>query len=105
MRIVLALAGLAQMARHQQAAGSAVHLLLAALLDEDAGYRRFARLGREVLALPAVAAEPRVEKIAQQIGLVPVAGRVARVGDDADAAHRPVIAEQRRNVDRKAVGL
>src|SRR6266851_8743543 len=73
MRIVLALAGLAQMAGDQHCAGGGVDLFLAALLDEDTRHRRLAVLGGEVLALPAVAAEPRIEEVAQQVGLVAVA--------------------------------
>src|SRR6516164_8402650 len=73
VRIVLALAGLAQMARHQEAAGAVVHFLGAALLDEDAGDRGLAGLRLLVLALPAFTAEPRIKEIAQQIGLVAVA--------------------------------
>src|SRR5712691_8409843 len=62
MRIVLALAGLAQMARHQEAAHASVQILLAALLDENAGDGRLAGLGGKVVALPALAAKPRIEE-------------------------------------------
>src|SRR6266436_5854786 len=93
------------MARYQQAVHAGVHVLLAPLLDEDAGNRRLAGFGRKVLALPPFAAEPRIEKVAQQIGLLAVARRIARVGDDADAARHAVVAEQNRYVDRKTVGL
>src|SRR5216684_7011812 len=97
------------MARYQQAVHAGVHVLLAPLLDEDAGNRRLAGFGRKVLALPPFAAEPRIEKVAQQIGLLAVARRIARVGDDADAAHDAsplaVVADQNRYVDRKAIGL
>src|SRR5580692_9168977 len=64
MWVVLALAGLSQIARHQDAARRRVDLLLAVLLDEDAGHRRFAGLCWKIFAFPVVAAEPRVEKVA-----------------------------------------
>src|SRR5262249_24228115 len=64
---------------------------------------------RKVLALPSFATEPRIEKVAQQIGLLAVASRIARVGDDADTTHHAgplaVVADQNPYVDRKAVGL
>src|SRR5690348_10140439 len=93
------------MARYQQAAHAALQVLLAALLDENTGDGRLARLGRKVLALPPFATEPCIEKVAQQVGLLAVAGRIARVSDDADTAHDAVVVEQNRYVDRKAVGL
>src|SRR5258708_10262818 len=109
LRVILALARLAQMARYQEAVHAAVHVLPAALLDENTGDGRLARFGREGLALPSFAPEPRIEKVAQQIGLLAVTGRIARVGDDADTAHDAsplaVVADQNRYVDRKAVGL
>ena len=64
MRIVLALAGLAQVAGDQQRAGGVIDRFIAALLDEDARHRCFALVGGEVLALPAVAAESRIEEVA-----------------------------------------
>src|SRR5258708_25242117 len=97
------------MARYQEVVHAAVHVLPAALLDENTGDGRLARFCRKVLALPPFATEPCIEKVAQQIGLLAVAGRIARVGDDADAAHDAsplaVVADQNRYVDRKAVGL
>src|SRR6516165_6423825 len=97
------------MARYQEAVHAAVHILFAALLDENTGDGRLAGFGCEVLALPSLAPEPRIEKVAQQISLLAVASRIARVSDDADAAHDAgplaVVTDQNRNVDRKAVGL
>src|SRR5215470_4604319 len=81
LRVILALARLAQMARYQEAVHAAVHVLLAALLDENTSDGRLAGFGRKVLAPPSFAPEPRVEKVTQQIGLLAVAGRIARVGD------------------------
>src|SRR4030088_3598169 len=72
MRIEAALAGLAQVARRQRCARIGIDLLAAALLDEDAGDRRLALLGRQALAGPAVAPEACGEEIAQEIGLVAV---------------------------------
>src|SRR4030081_2161361 len=85
LRIILALAFLAEKMRLDLGHRRSRNGLAAALLDEGAPDRRLA-LGRgEIDAIPAVAAIAGGEKVAQQIGLVAVARGIARIADDAQA--------------------
>src|SRR5262245_23541369 len=93
------------MTGRERGGGARVDLLAAALLDDDAGDRRLALGSGEVLAGPAVAPETRGQEIAQQVGLVAVVALAARIADQADAAQRSGLVEQRGDDDRKAVGL
>jgi hypothetical protein len=63
--IEAALAGLAQVAGRQRCGGLVVDLLAAVLLDEDAVDRRLVVAEGQVLALPVVAPEARVQEVAQ----------------------------------------
>src|SRR5262245_52893873 len=100
LRVDLGLAFLAEIVGLQLGERAALDRLLAALLDEGSEHRRLAVLGRQLHAIPAVAAVARVEEVAQQIGLLPVARSVARVAHDADAGEHAALVETRRDDDR-----
>src|SRR5437016_2624274 len=106
LRVVLALPRFAQIARRKQRAGAIVDLLMAALLDKNAPDRRLAVYRREILAVPVVASKPRIEKVAEKVGLVAALRRVAaRIAHDADTPHDSVGIDQRGHDDRETVGL
>src|SRR5262245_25666094 len=73
MWIDLGLALLAQIAGGELGERAAFDGLLAALLDESAEHRRLAILGRQVDAIPLLAAVAGVEEVTQQIGLLAIA--------------------------------
>src|SRR5262249_15910565 len=73
MRIDLGLALLSQIAGGKLGERAALDRLLAALLDEGSEHRRLAILGRQVGAIPVLAAVAGVEEVAQQICLLAVA--------------------------------
>src|SRR6185437_11574390 len=104
-RVVLALAFLAEVARLEKGAAGAGDLLHATLLDEGAADGALALLGRQILALPALAAEAGGEEIAQEIGFVAVARGIARIGDDADALEHARLVEQAAQHHRKIIDL
>src|ERR1051325_10856086 len=101
MRINLGLALLAQIAGGELGLRATLDRLLAALLDEGAEHRRLAILGREVDAIPVLAAVAGVEEVAEQIGLLAIARGVARITDDADALENAVVVEACRQHDRE----
>src|ERR1700693_2345610 len=74
LRIVLALALLAEKMRLDIGDRVAGDGLAAALLDEGPPHRRLALGGKQIDAIPAVAAIARGQEVAQQIGLVAIAG-------------------------------
>src|SRR5262249_8287357 len=60
---------------------------------------RLAILGRQVDAIPVLAAIAGIEEIAQQIGLLAIARGVARIADDPDALEDAVVVETSRQHD------